>query len=87
MKQQTLSNMTTQELVSYTETLENIPDDVARELVKIVSGLCEKLEEAHVELEEAHVELEEAHVKLKDREDDFDEVVNDLRVLLDKWEN
>ena len=80
MKQQTLANMTTQELVSYTETLESIPDGVARELVKRVSGLCEELEEAQGDLEEAECET-------KDREDDFDEVVNDIRVLLDKWEN
>ena len=80
MKQQTLANMTTQELVSYTEMLESIPDDVARELVKRVSGLCEELEEAQGDLEEAERET-------KDREDDFDEVVNDIRVLLDKWEN
>ena len=64
MKQQTLANMTTQELVSYTETLENIPEDVARELVKRVSGLCEELEEAQGDLEEAERET-------KDREDDF----------------
>ena len=80
MKQQTLANMTTQELVSYTETLENIPEDVARELVKRVSGLCEELEEAQGALEEAERET-------KDREDYFDGVVNDIRVLLDTWEN
>lgn len=44
-----------------------------------MAGLCEELEEAQGELEEAERET-------KDREGDFDEVVNDIRVLLDKWE-
>ena len=84
LPEQTINNMTFEELKSYSETFSEVPAVVVAAMVEKMSGVLSELQDESNELEKELSNMESDYVKADEDREDLITALNDIDIELDE---